>query len=87
MATKKHSHPRGGHTDVQSIRLPKKLFPMKFQAQAWLHEHGFKTGIDEMRNFWAARQRDPHPGARMRTIYFGAGGIEAVIEAHGPKPK
>jgi hypothetical protein len=89
----KEGHPRGGHTEVQSILLPKESFPTEESAEAWLEEHEYRTDVEDSSRygfggkFWRARQFDPQPGTRHRVIPFGASGIEAVIEATGPEPE
>jgi hypothetical protein len=85
------SHPRGGTTDVQSVLLPKAQYPTPREAAAWLRDHNFRareiedSGKVREGRYWRARQYDPRPGYRKRTIPFGDSGILAVTEARGPR--
>jgi hypothetical protein len=84
-------HPQGGTTDVQSILMPKEQFPTKMAAATWLREHNRRSrpledsGKVRPGRYWRARQYDPRPGYRKRTIRFGESGIKAVIEVRGAR--
>lgn len=86
----RRAHPRGGHTDVQSILLPKEHFPRKRDAVVWLKKYGHHhdriedSGKLHEGRFWRAQQRPPsqRERVRFRVIPFGER-VMAVIEARG----
>ena len=88
---RKADHPRGGTTEVQSVLLPKALFPTKRSAITWLRAQPKPFKADRIEDsgkvrpghYWRARQFDPRRGVRHRIKAFGSEGIKAVIEAKG----
>ena len=72
-----HAH---GSMVVQSVVFP--VGTARYDAAAWLREHGYRSTLDLYRGHLRARQADPDcfRSGTLRTIRFQrSGGIVAVV--------